>query len=208
MDIKLVIFDWSGTISDDRKPVFEANTRMMVDHGLVPLPFDKWLSTVTMTPGQWFSRHGIKKTHEEIFEIYRKHYAEIINAGLMPVIYPDAIDTLRYLKMKQKRLAVLSSHPLESLTQEADHYAIAEFIDMVSANSFNKTDGLEAICLKTGINAKNALYVGDTVYDIQSAKKAGVFSAGICTGYHTREMLEREGPDMLLGSLSELKGKI
>jgi phosphoglycolate phosphatase-like HAD superfamily hydrolase len=55
---------------------------------------------------------------------------------------------------------------------------------------------------------KGISYIGDTVYDIRSSKKAGTCSGAVCTGYHTRERLEKENPDLLLENLSELKLKI
>ena len=38
--MNLFIFDWSGVISDDRKPVYEANTRLLRERGLKILTFD------------------------------------------------------------------------------------------------------------------------------------------------------------------------
>lgn len=47
-------------------------------------------------------------------------------------------------------------------------------------------------------------YIGDTIYDIQAAKKANVFSIAITAGYHLKERLQKENPDLIVESLKEL----
>jgi beta-phosphoglucomutase-like phosphatase (HAD superfamily) len=41
MPIKLYIFDWSGTLSDDRRPVYEANMRVLVAYGKQRMTFQQ-----------------------------------------------------------------------------------------------------------------------------------------------------------------------
>ena len=54
----------------------------------------------------------------------------------------------------------------------------------------------------------NAIYLGDTIYDIRAAKKAGVHSVGVATGYHVRERLVNENPDFVVDSLTEFQSTI
>ena len=205
INIQVLIFDWSGVISDDRKPVYEANIRILKEHGKPTIGFEEFLRSVTMTPAESFSGLGIPGSFNELFTLYKKHYNDVIRSGMLPNIYPDACDVLNNLKNKRKKIAVLSSHPVDNLKAEAEEYGIISFFDLISGNAKSKTDGLETICIKLNINPESALYIGDTIHDIRSAKKTGVHSAGICTGYHTKEMLEKEKPDFLLENLSELK---
>ena len=74
MDIKLVVFDWSGTVSDDIKPVYETYTRMAEKFKLKVLSFDEWKGAVTADIDEFFRNQGIEgdvgrlwKTYEETF---------------------------------------------------------------------------------------------------------------------------------------------
>lgn len=205
MKIELVIFDWSGVISDDRKPVYEANIRILRDHKKPIMSFEAWLPRTTMTPVEFFANHGIHEDPEELYALYKKYYGEAVESGITPVVYPDAYDTLQYLKKNEKRIAVLSSHPVENLKREAEEYELTSFLSLIHGSARNKVKGLQMVCEQLNTGPDSALFVGDTVYDIQAAKKAGLLSVGICTGYHTKERLEKEGPDLLLGCLSELR---
>jgi len=205
MKIKLLIFDWSGVISDDRRPVYEANMRILRDHNKPTMAFEEWLPRTTMTPIKFLASCGVNGNPDELFALYKKYYDEAVKSGIVPKIYPDVHNVLQNLKKMGKKLAVLSSHPADNLSKEAEDYNLRSFLDLISGNSKNKVRGLLAICEQLGEKPEFTLYVGDMIYDIRAAKEAGVHPIGICTGYHTRERLENEKPEFLLENLSELK---
>lgn len=58
---------------------------------------------------------------------------------------------------------------------------------------------------RAGVLPGAALAVGDHVFDIQSARGAGVRSVGVLTGSGTREELLAEGAEAVLASVAELR---
>ena len=54
------------------------------------------------------------------------------------------------------------------------------------------------------IEARDAVYVGDSRIDIRAARAAGVRSVGVTTGTATSEGLREEGADLVVSSLVEL----
>ncbi|MBI4163720.1 MAG: HAD family hydrolase [Candidatus Aenigmarchaeota archaeon] len=205
MKIDTVIFDWSGVISDDRKPVYEANMSLLRYFEKPTMDFEEWLPKTTMTPIEFLADNGVYGDREKLFGLFKKYLDDAIIAGIVPTVYADAADVFTYLKNKGLTIAILSSHPPENLTEEAEKYKLKSFLDFIKGGSKNKTEGLKSVCEKLGKNQENALYVGDTVYDIQAAKGAGLLSAGICTGYHTKDRLLKEKPDFILNILSDIK---
>lgn len=57
---------------------------------------------------------------------------------------------------------------------------------------------------EVGVRTQEAMFVGDSVIDVRSAKGAGVRIASVVTGRYTAEKLREEGTDYVLGSLWEL----
>ena len=58
---------------------------------------------------------------------------------------------------------------------------------------------------RLGENADGAVYVGDSPFDVQAAKAAGVASIAVTWGrIHSRERLEREEPDVVVETAEEL----
>ncbi len=205
MAIDSLIFDWSGVISDDRSPVYLANSRVLEDYGKPTMSFEEWLPRTTMTPIEFFNNNGIHDDSDKLFALYRKYFTEVHDSGVNPFVYPDVANVLRFLEDKGLFLAVLSSHPVENLLREARLYDIDYFFDVFQGNSKDKAEGLVSLCAKNNLVPGQTLYTGDTIYDIQAAKKAGLLSAGICTGYHVRSRLEAEKPDFLFETFSDIK---
>jgi HAD superfamily hydrolase (TIGR01509 family) len=62
-------------------------------------------------------------------------------------------------------------------------------------------------CLETlGINPDEAVYVGDSMVDIQAGNAAGLHTVGVLTGTSTREVLAEVSPDYILEDASKLLG--
>ena len=205
MLLDALVFDWSGVISDDRTPVYVANMMVLEDHGRPTMSFKEWLPRTTMTPIEFFRNNGIQDDADKLFALYKKYFTEAHESGINPVVYPDVAETLKFLRSKGGLLGILSSHPAENLAREAGLYGLEGFFDFFEGNSRDKSAGLLSICAKKALSPGRTLYTGDTIYDIQAAKKAGVVSAGICTGYHVRGRLEAETPDFLFETFSDIK---
>jgi pyrophosphatase PpaX len=54
------------------------------------------------------------------------------------------------------------------------------------------------------IPAAEVLFVGDSPYDLQSGRSAGVKTGAACWGPHPRAVLEAEGPDYVFTSFREI----
>jgi phosphoglycolate phosphatase-like HAD superfamily hydrolase len=141
-----------------------------------------------------------------IKEMYKENLDAVIKSGTTPKVYPDAKEILELLKNKNKIVSVLSSHPEQNLLREIEEYELKIYLDLILGDrGENKVEGLKRTFMKFNKKSGDVLYTGDTVYDIQAAKKAETFSAGICNGYHLREALENESPDFLFENLTEIK---
>lgn len=115
--INLVILDWSGVVSDDRKLACEADLRCLPSDGY-RYSFEEWLVLTEKFPtvGALLRAHGIEGDDESLFEIYKRHYNEVVASGMKPEMYPGVPEVLRQLKLLNKPILVLSSHPVENLT--------------------------------------------------------------------------------------------
>jgi phosphoglycolate phosphatase len=199
-----VLFDWSGTISDDRRPVYEANKKMCAHWGLEIESFEEWTHSASMTPIEGFRKKGLTASDDEIYRVYRHYFHEVLNDGSHPALIPGARQALVSLHAADIPLGIVSSHPQIYLEPEARKYEILPLVDVLHGDTRNKIETLKEVCQIMGLDRATTMYVGDTIYDIRSAAEAGLVTAGVTTGYHTREALEAEEPNHLLSNLNEL----
>lgn len=199
----LLITDWSGVMSDDRQPVYQANVQMLEMYGLPAITFQEWLDLSHSSAYAFLASQGVEASADEVMVLYSKIYGEICREahGATSEVYPDAYSFLQKFRKQGKRVVVVSSHPHEHLLYEADRYELTPFIDHFMGGHTDKVSAIGRVLQEWG---GPAWYLGDTIYDVQMAKKAGIPVVSITTGYHTYAMLAAEEPDHIVHSLSEL----
>lgn len=209
--IELVVFDWSGTISDDRGPVLEATNRVLESHHKPRITIDDIARNYSASPDAAYRKLGITEgTGEELNAEYRRNLKDVTEEGILPVIYPDAKKVLDYLHSRGKRLVVVSSHPTSNLDQEAIDYGLEVFLELTIGDSMDKVQDLISLSHWSGVAPRNAIYCGDTIVDMTAAKKAGFRPIAVKTGYQTEDMIRAEHPEItILSCLSEMMdGKV
>lgn len=204
-EITAVIFDWSGTVSDDRRPVWTANMAILDHYGIERIPFEEFIPQVKTTVLEMAIWLGIADDPRNIGHLYLKHLALAKQKGVLPQVYPEARKTLITLAAAGVKLAVLSSHPQVHLLKEAEDFRLLPLLSKVFGGSIDKAEGLRLVLADLGVlRPSEAIYISDTVFDLRAAKLAGVRSGAIFHGYHTRDRLKKEEPDFLFEDLSEI----
>lgn len=202
-NIKAVIFDWSGVISDDRRPVHTADGIVLNKYGVTNLSFEDWLKDTKASAPEYFAYLGVQGDPITLLKEYTQALHQVRDQGIHPEIYPGAALTLVELRKKYK-LFVVSKHPHEHLICEAQEYEIEELFSEIDGDIPEKSLAIKNILASYEFKPNQVVYVGDMIFDIQAAKRAGVISVGVSTGYQVKEVLKKENPDILIESLTEL----
>jgi len=205
--IELIISDHSGVISDDKRPVYEANRRILKRYGMPCPKYQEFFRTTKRDIVEFLDEHGINLEKEEIMKMYEDYYHQANQDGFNPSIYPGVVNCIRYLRKKGIKIAIVSSHPSSAVVKELESYNISNHIYPVIASSWNKAVGLERAISLNKKNKDKVVYVGDTIFDLMFAREVGISFVGVTSGYHSKEMLEKENPDDLLETFFELKRK-
>jgi pyrophosphatase PpaX len=149
---------------------------------------------------------------EELIAVYSAHNAEL-HDGLEPCT--GMLDGLERLRYEGRRLAVVTAKRRASLTlafevlPELERFfavtVVAEDTERHKPNPEPLLFALEQL----GEDPANAVYVGDSPFDIQAAKAAAIGSVAVTWGrIHSRERLEREAPDAIVENVEELLGAL
>ncbi len=194
-----IAFDWSGTLSDDAWPVYLANSKILSHFGIEPPTFEQWKTKTTQTPIEFFRSFGVVVEPDRLLDLYVRYYGENLKNGISPKPFEDSFEVLRWLKSGDIEMAVISSHPEIFLKEEIEKYGFSSLISKVygSLKSGEKEQALMAFSAE--------LYVGDTVFDIRAARAVGIKCGVVTRGYHSADVLSREGPDYVFGCLKEMK---
>jgi phosphoglycolate phosphatase len=66
------------------------------------------------------------------------------------------------------------------------------------------TEQFELVLKALGVHAKDALVVGDSVVDVQSAREIEAVAVGLTTGFSSTEQLMNSGANFIITSLMDL----
>ena len=82
------------------------------------------------------------------------------------------------------------------------------FILMIGWATAHKTKSILEACSRLVVLPGNAIYIGDMIMDVRSAKEAEVHSVAIARdnneSYHKKEVLKKENPEILAKNLDDM----
>ena len=208
---RLVIFDWDGTLLDSVGSIVECTQVALAELEVAAVPESTIRSVVglglretveTLCPGCG------DELFQRVLETYRKHWHG--GYSTKPVLFEGVAETTAELQRQGYLLAVATGKGRPGLDVDLEatglrgHFAATRTV--TEAPSKPHPGMVLAILDELGVQAAEALVVGDTTHDLRMAANAGVAGVAVCSGAHPRaELLELE-PAGCLASAIELPG--
>jgi HAD superfamily hydrolase (TIGR01549 family) len=124
-------------------------------------------------------------------------------------IQPDAIQTLTKIKNLGLKLAIVTNNGRKATSIVTKKFGLDNFFEVIIAREDSKELKPDGGSIKRaieilGVNAEEAIYVGDGVIDILAAKEVKVVSIAVPTGISSIKNLVEAEPDYLIGSLKDI----
>jgi phosphoglycolate phosphatase len=145
---------------------------------------------------------------EATFATFREHYMHHSLDTTKP--YPAIMETLSELKARGCRLAVVSNKMMAATVELCKHF----FPDTIEvAIGENEAEGIckkpapdtvYAALRKLGVSKDDAVYVGDSDVDIQTAANSGLPCISVLWGFRDRDFLIQHGAKTFISAPSEL----
>ncbi len=201
--IKNLVFDWSGTLSNDMHQVYETVMKVFEHYGVARISLDEFRDSYTLPYMAHARRFGIGCRRDELDAVFARHFR---SCGF-PEPLPGVEQVLQQLKSSGKKLIVLSSHRQEFLEEEAARFFNGNselYFDKLFGSVHNKEDEILPVIKAVDFIPSETIIVGDTEHDIRAGHRAGLFTAAVLTGYRPKEKLELARPHFVLNDLSEL----
>jgi len=209
LKVKGILLDLDGTIVDSTKAYLEAAKAAYAAIGRKTVDA-KIAMEVPRRLEQNLSINNIIKVGDaqKFLDAYLNAYYQVISLKAKPM--PSVSETLKKLSQKTKLALITMRYvPKEKVIKELQKFGLAEYFQVVitALDTQYPKPSPEALirCAKRlGIQVNECAVVGDSVADTRAGKTAGMKTIAVLSGIFSKEELEKEKPDLILKSISEL----
>ncbi len=207
-NLRAVLFDFDGTLGDSYPAITASVNHVRARHGLPPMSEAEVRPHVGRGAANLLQQIVPNSTTlEEDVAAYRAHHPSVLHAGTR--LMPGAMEALRTLSQNGLQVGICSNKPIAFTRDLIAFLGIEPYLHVVLgpedvAKPKPDPDMLCEAMIRLKVSAKETLYIGDMVVDIQTARAANVAVWVVPTGSEDIETLRRAQPNRLLRDLYEL----
>jgi len=213
--MKLIIFDFDGTLADSRRLIVEAHRRVFSAFRLpVPTPeaslalIGRSLELVLAElAGPKAPIAAMTAAYQPLVKELRADpaFADLPFAGV-----PELLVELG--ARSDLRLGIATGHVSSAIEPALAAFGWRHLFCTVQSADKAPSKPHPGMILQAldeaGIDASDAVMIGDTAFDMEMARAAGVGAIGVGWGYHSRERLTAAGADWITDTIDELRARL
>ncbi len=207
--LKLIIFDWDGTLMDSAAKIVNCLLAAVGDVGLPSLDREAVRQIIGLSLNDAFHAlfpHASSQQRQDLVARYRLHFLTKDRTAMQ--LFPGVLPYLQELCGHGYLLAVATGKARGGLdraltdTDTAHLFAATRCADEAPSKPHPRM--LLDILDQTGVEAGESVMVGDTVFDLQMANEAGVPALAVTYGMHDVAQLRAHDPLACVDSFPEV----
>lgn len=209
-----VLFDLDGTIIDSFEGITKCVQYALKSQG-VEVESQEELRDYIGPPLKYsFQKHYDfdDETTDKLIRTYRERFDE---TGIFEnELYPGVEEALRELKNRGYKIALASSKPENACRRILDQHGLLNYFDeVVGASTDGRISTKESVLLEVLhrmelSSPREAVLIGDTVFDVEGARQVGMDCIAVTYGFGSREDLRQAGAACICEDLEEVVRKI
>ncbi|MBU3846288.1 MAG: HAD-IA family hydrolase [Candidatus Acinetobacter avistercoris] len=206
--VKLVIFDWDGTLFDSVGQIVKS-LQFAAQQFQQPLTDDAAKSIIGLGLPEVMQIlfPQVPHLHQELLQSYSDHY---VAHSKSDVWFDGVAEMLADLTAQGIILAVATGKSRKGLDRVLDQTNSRNIFRITRAASETQSKPnpqmLAEILAYTGVDADHAIMVGDSSYDLEMAQNIAMPRVGVSYGVHSVETLQRYQPLTIADNVQELHG--
>ena len=214
MRYQTAVFDLDGTLLDTLEDLYRAVNRALSDH-LLPLRSREEVRLFVGNGVERLIRRAVpagcdEETTLSVLADFKAVYAAICEDNTRP--YDGILDLLATLRERGVRVAVVSNK-FDAATKQLCRKYFGDLVEVAIGERADvrkkpAPDTVYEALRELGVTDKNAVYIGDSDVDIQTAENCGMDCISVTWGLRDEDFLVKSGASSLVRTPSELLGVI
>ncbi|MFC4161385.1 HAD hydrolase-like protein [Chitinimonas lacunae] len=203
MSYQLAIFDFDGTLADSMAVFVEVFNELAQVYRYRPVVAEEIPELRRHGARELIKHFGISRWRVPLLAYrFRAEMKRRLNAI---ALFDGIAELLRELSARGVRLAIVSANRHDTIRQVLGP-DIASLISHFECGTsiFSKTAKLRTTLKVCRAEAAGAIYIGDQITDLESARRARIACGAVAWGYGELESLKACAPDMVFDRVDEL----
>lgn len=212
--MKLIIFDFDGTLVDSRKLIWECHRVVFGEFGMGCPEREQSLALIGMSLELVLAElAGPDAPVGRMVDAYARVLPQLRDdAAFAEAPFDGADDLLRSLAAHDARLGIATGHVSKAIEPALARFGWREFFCNVQAADKAPSKPHPGMLLQalseTQTRAQDAVMIGDSAFDMQMACAAGIESIGVAWGYHGTARLAAAGASCIVNDMDELRRRL
>ncbi|MCP4596197.1 HAD family hydrolase [Neptuniibacter sp.] len=207
---KLLIFDWDGTIIDSAARIVSSMQAAAKDCDY-PVPSEEQVQNIIGLGMPEAVRALIQGVDDDGIEQMRNRYGHyyLSEDSTPSPLFPGAQHTLESMRKRGMRMAVATGKGRNGLGRAFAQTGLGYIFE--TSRCADETTSkphphmLEEILEETGVSSSEAVMIGDTEYDLEMGKRAGMDVIAVSYGAHHIDRLKGFNPVLEVDNFPELE---
>ncbi len=206
--LKLIIFDWDGTLADSVGKIIQCKYFLSAKYGL-PFPSVDTIKNVLGTRFESAISRCFPTASEEVLSRLGEDFHILMQQPEYQArLFPETKKTLETLKKNGFRLAVATSKSKKEMDSAITHNKLSDIFELVCCGDEypGKPDPtmLNHIMKKCDVGSEECVMIGDTTTDMMFAANAGIKAIAVTFGAHSIAKLRATNPDAFISEWIQL----
>ena len=207
----VIVFDLDGTLLNTLQDLHAAVNFSLAQHGLPPRSLTEVRSYLGNGVGALLRQSVPAGTPHEVIEqvlaTFRPYYLAHSMDTTRP--YDGMLEAIQALKAAGKRMAIVSNKPDEAVQELHRRFFASAGVDIAVGESPDvkrKPDpaAVFAAIARLGAEPAEAVYVGDSEVDLETARRAGLPCVAVAWGFRDVPQLLEAGAGTIIHKPAEL----
>jgi phosphoglycolate phosphatase len=210
--MKLIIFDFDGTLVDSRRLIIESHRVIFGEFGFAPPSEHESLALIGMSLELVLLQlAGPNAPIDEMAKAYQRLLPRLrADAAFADVPFDGAADLLTALAGRSDvRLGIATGHVSHALSPALERFGWQNFFCTIQTADRAPSKPHPGMLLQAlneaGVSAADAVMIGDTAFDMEMAHAAGVRAVAVSWGYHRSHRLHGAGASCVVDDMNELR---
>jgi phosphoglycolate phosphatase len=199
--MKVVFWDWNGTLANDTPILCDIFNRLIHPRGGTPVTVEQYRELYRHPVRGMYEDAGVDlSTHsfDDIAHEWHEHYT-LLSRDV--TLHYDALPTLEEIRSRGSRQMVLSALPQDILEASVRLHGVENFFEQITGVSDKQGAGKIAegrhLLSKTGVTPSDVTIIGDSSHDAEVAQALSTNCFLVARGAESRARLEVNGYPVL-----------